>query len=459
MIRNFNYIFIGSINRSGGSLLARLFDGHEQVASYPLELPFPHNNFFYEICDNFAGIPMSVPIYEKKQLNFESKFLYPGNYSRSLIPKKMNEYSFDKLDLLDVPKSKPKIKITWGKERSDPIGVRKNYLEKSFYDVVKTEFNYENFIKNLTTNVNQDTSWVEAHNLRHLAFFENWDNGRHINKNTTHIVCHDSGGLYLTNLQDYFKIYKNSRFIVPVRDVLGYIASEKVRLARIFFGARRFNKPKLPFFLIKKFKGYDLKAKVRNWSTALTRTYLLQQKFGKTKNFLVYSNENLILNTEKVMRSFSKNINIKYDEILCEPTIGGNLWSGNSHYGKSKGINTSTLYNYNKVLDKEEIDFINENVGDLNSQILSQKNSFLDLTDLEEKLFNDIFYQKKYFDNIDKITLYYSLVNNAGRKINVQKVSKLSIIALIFSAYAYILNIPRILKLRFFPGFGKQNYT
>ena len=39
---------------------------------------------------------------------------------------------------------------------------------------------------------------------------------------------------YITNIDEFFQIYNDSRFVIPVRDVLGYIASEKIRLARIF---------------------------------------------------------------------------------------------------------------------------------------------------------------------------------------------------------------------------------
>ena len=56
-------------------------------------------------------------------------------------------------------------------------------------------------------------------------------------------------------------------------------------------------------------------------------------------------------------------------------------------------------------------------------------------------------------------SLYYSLVNYGGRKVNVKKVSKLSIFAVLFSIYVYIYNIPRLIKLKYFPGVGKQNYT
>jgi hypothetical protein len=114
----FKQIFIGSINRSGGSLLARLLDGHKKIVSYPLELPFPHNNAFYQISDNFAGIPMSVPIYEKNKLDSDSLFLYPGNYSRSLTPNDidLSENLFSKYDLLDIPKDKPKLYMSGEKK-------------------------------------------------------------------------------------------------------------------------------------------------------------------------------------------------------------------------------------------------------------------------------------------------------------------------------------------------------
>ena len=51
---------------------------------------------------------------------------------------------------------------------------------------------------------------------------------------------------------------------------------------------------------------------------------------------------------------------------------------------------------------------------------------FLDLTKTKESLFKDIILSEKYFSDLK--TLYYSLVNYGGRKVNVKKVSKLSVI-------------------------------
>ena len=69
-------IFIAGINRSGGSLLARLFDGHKNLASYPLEIPFLHDNSFFKIFENYAGIPMTVPSKFDGNVSSISKHLY-----------------------------------------------------------------------------------------------------------------------------------------------------------------------------------------------------------------------------------------------------------------------------------------------------------------------------------------------------------------------------------------------
>ena len=454
-------IFIGSINRSGGSLLARLFDGHGNIVSYPLEVPFPHDNHFYKITDNFAGIPMTIPAYDESgKLQKDYLSIYPGGAARSLTPDEtIAGADFDKFDLAGVPKIRPKALFKWGKEKSDIIGVRKNYLEKSFYDDVRTDFNFNGYITDFKKLSDNKKNWDEIFNARHLAYFKNWDNGKFLTKDVTHVVTHDSGGLYLSNPDVFFSTHKDSRFIIPIRNVLGYIASEKIRLARIFFGTRRFNKPNLPFFLIKRFEHYDLNAKIRNWSTAITRCLLLQRKFINNNQLIIYSNENLVNNTEKVMRQFMKNLNLNYEEVLTEPTIGNRKWGGNSHYGKSNGVNKNLQDNYKKILNDKEMLIIQKECFDLNEKIINQKGDFLDLTNINEKYFKDLNYQKKYFDDKEKITLYYALVNNCGRKINVQKVTKLSLIALLFSFFAKIYNTPRLIKQRYFPGAGKQNYT
>ena len=65
-MRSFKTIYIAGINRSGGSLLARLFDNHTKILSYPIELGFPRNHQFFHIVENYTGIPQSIPTFDHK---------------------------------------------------------------------------------------------------------------------------------------------------------------------------------------------------------------------------------------------------------------------------------------------------------------------------------------------------------------------------------------------------------
>ena len=89
-------IYIAGINRSGGSLLSRLFDGHPDILSYPTELGFPIDNNFYEITDSYSGIPQTIP-----DINFN----------------KNNDF----YSIIDITKKKHEYSTTWGKETADPL--------------------------------------------------------------------------------------------------------------------------------------------------------------------------------------------------------------------------------------------------------------------------------------------------------------------------------------------------
>ena len=54
-MKKFKTIYIAAINRSGGSLLARLLDNHSKVLSYPIEIGFPTFDNFYEVHETMDG--------------------------------------------------------------------------------------------------------------------------------------------------------------------------------------------------------------------------------------------------------------------------------------------------------------------------------------------------------------------------------------------------------------------
>lgn len=426
-------IFIGGINRSGGSLLARLFDGHPDVATYPYPIGFPRDNNIYPIFESFAGIPSTVPSYDPA-----------GNKNI--------------FKLLDIPEEKSKVVLKWGKETSDPIGIRKNYFEHNFYDKVKTDFDFDKFKKSFNEFGKKAQNIVELYEARHKAYFLAWDNGKY-DQNKKYIVLQTSSGLYLTNADKYFEEFKDSTFIHPVRDVMGYIGSEKTRLARRYYGSRRFSYPRFPNFLVKTFRNYDLEAQIRAWMVAITRVALLQEKYGAYNRFIVYRNENLLNKTEETMRSICEKIGLNYHPILLKPTIAEQPWSGNSHQGKQKGINKNLATYYHKVLASDEIVAIEKATAPIREYLCSDEQTPVNLADIPKDVLFDYKYQKKYFNDDEKLALYSALLNSSRRRVMIKSPGFIAIIAYLYSKMVRIIHIPRMLKLRFFPGHGKQNYT
>ena len=431
-MKKYKTIYIAGINRSGGSLLARLFDNHSSILSYPTELGFPTDNNFFEIIDSYAGIPQSIPKFDRN--------------------KSINLYK-----LLGLPIDKPTYSTTWGKEKSDPLGVRENYLEKDFYGTIKTNFDFNKFTEcfdELSSNAN---TIKEIYDARHHAYFSAWENGKYL-KNQSHIVMQDSGGIYLTNIDDFYDQFKDSTIMYPIRDVTGYVATEKVRYARRFYGSRRFAWPQLPNHFVKKYDYYDIDAQVKGWLCAVTRVRLLQEKYGDNDKFIIYNHSALTSNPKKTMTALITKAGLKYENTLIEPTIAGNNWLGNSHYGPTKGISNTINKNYKKVLRKDEFDRINE-LSERISGHIDESNTPVNLLNIPEKYFYGYDMQKKYFHDKEKITLYYALTNSTKRRYNISKAPSYSFLAIIFSILVRIIHLPRMLKLRYFKGKGKQNYT
>ena len=137
---------------------------------------------------------------------------------------------------------------------------------------------------------------------------------------------HNSTGIFLDNFEDFFKNFQYSKVLVPVRNPIDYIASEKTRIARIFYGSRRFYKPVPPNYLVKIFDNYDLKALIRSWKVSVTRYRLLQESYKD--NFLFYRYEDLVNRTKETMNSLANFLDIEFNNILLKPTLAGKDWGG-----------------------------------------------------------------------------------------------------------------------------------
>ena len=424
-------LYLGTINRSGGSLFCRLLDGHPDVASFPVEMAFPNNENIAPDLENITGIPRIVPKYDKKDDYYKLVGL-----SKNII----------------TPVHK------WGKESSDAIGVRKNYLEKEFYGKVKTDFDFETYIMTFERLCLKALSYKDIWNAKSKAYFNAWENNRY-SGTMKYVVWHDSGGFYISNHKNYFQEFNESYWIYSLRNVLGYIASEKTRLARRFYGSRRFPKIKMPNHLVKIFNNYDLNSHIQSWMAAFTRIILFQEEYGINNKFLVYSYESLLKDTEKIMQLICRKTDLIYNPCLLNPTIAGKPWGGSSHQGKQSGINANLANYYSQVLTVEEIKIIRSICGPLIDFLESANSNLLDLTQIDKDVLKDYNYQKKYFHDEEKTALYSFVVNSPRRKYKIKAPTFHHLFAYLYSKVIRVIHIPRLLKLRLFPGIGKQNYT
>ena len=114
--------------------------------------------------------------------------------------------------------------------------------------------------------------------------------------------------------------------------------------------------------------------------------------------------------------------------------------------------------NYDKVLTKNEIEHIKNKTNKLIDKIDISKTP-INLLELPDNLFYDYSNHKRYFSDEEKIVLYSALNNSIKRRGIIKKVSLYSILAIIFSLIVRIAHIPRLIKLRYSKGLGKQNYT
>mgnify|MGYP002028980480 CR=1 FL=1 len=418
------------INRSGGSLLARLLDGTESVVSYPMEVGFKFKDDLFGFIDKLTGSPIYIPDFDPK------------------------------IDILDYFEAKQKVDpvYEWGKEKSEIQGVRKNYLEKAFYEKsVSTDFNFQNYQNKLLDYSKNIKNNYELYEAKHKAYFESWSYTKDFK--FEHVVSHDSAGLFFYDFNKFFDFFPKSFVIIPIRNLVGYVAAEKTRIARQAIGTRRFSKPLPPNFLIRKFKNFSLDSIVRSWLIAFTRIRILQEQFGIENNIMVYRFENLVNKTDEHIKYICAKNNINFDNIFLKPTLMGKPWLGNSQQGKNNGINKDPNSYINKVLNSDEIEKIKILSNNVDLVLNQNSETVTDLTKIEEKYFYDYKTQKKYSSDLEKWAIYCSLSFRGFRDSKIQKPYFLQIIYYLFSKFVKFSHIPRLLKQKIFKSKGKQNYT
>lgn len=287
------FLHIGGDSRSGGSLLARLFDGHPEVPSYPFE-----NEFFEErngSLINFSAFRESAN---------------PSDIEKQEVVNKIRKFGKDLLQT------------------------------KQRYGTDDSKFDYTQFREGLASMVSKEMSDQEIYDCVHENFFQVFENS---NITSAAAISNHCSRTFAADLKQFFSTFEDGYFIHTIREPKAVTASLK---NYSFFATGK--KPDLipPNFI-------DLS--IDRWLLAACMAVKNRKQFGN--RYLIVLYEDLIVNDKQTLEGICNKINLNFNEGMLVPTFGNKVWGGNSSFGKMPAkVSSQNLEKYKEVLCKEEQD-------------------------------------------------------------------------------------------------------
>ena len=296
-------VLISQIQRSGGSLLSQLFDGHPELHAHPHEL----------------------------------KIGYP------------RKYTWPKLDLNDHPKQ-------WFETLFEPsvldhfkTGYKKQKnLDETFLFLSLPFLQRELFLNYFDS--------VEAKALRDIfdaymtSYFGAWLNNQNSFGQKKYITAFTARlSMEKENMEAFFEIYPNGRLISVIRDPKNWYPSAVKHKPLVYDDIN---------------KSLDL------WQKSARAMLWNKERFGDRVCILTF--EDLVGNTESVMRYLAEFLAIKFDDDLLMPTFNKYPIKANTSFNAQQhGIINSTLTRH-KSLAPEELEIIDRMTKELHREVLSQ---------------------------------------------------------------------------------------
>jgi hypothetical protein len=295
-------VLISQVQRSGGTLLSQLFDGHSELHAHPHEL----------------------------KIGYPTKYTWP-QIDLSDSPHRWLETLFEYSVLSHFKKGYKK-----EKKRDD-----------AFLFLFLPSIQREIFLNYLSS--------IDSPTLRDVfdgymtSYFGAWLNNQN-SYGEKRFVTAFTARLAMTraNMESFFDIYPDGRLISLIRDPKNWYPSAIRHKPRVCRGIR---------------DGMDL------WKKNAQAMLRNKERYGD--RFCILTFEDLISKTESVMGYLAKFINIKFEDILLEPTFNTYSIRANTSFKAEKsGIIKSTLQRY-KTLAPQELEFIESTSKDIYGQVLS----------------------------------------------------------------------------------------
>jgi hypothetical protein len=294
--------------RSGGTLLARLLDGHPQCHAHPHELLIG-----YPKAHTWPELPLDEAPevwFAKLKEGYLSTLYLKGR--RKIPLKAADEKSKGSYPFLLPPSFQRQIFLE-EVERRSPIT-----SERQILDCYMTSL-FNGWLDNQTLRA-ADKRWVVAFSPRRA-----WADG----------------------LDKFFELYPDGRLISILRDPLSWYTSAQGRDPDA-----------------------DTSGQLEIWKRSAREMLEAGRRFGD-RVFVIRFDE-LLLDTGATMRRLAEFLDIEFVPELTVPTFNGYPVGANSSYSERRtGVVTDPVERYKKVLSEEQHDFIREECESLDEEALA----------------------------------------------------------------------------------------
>jgi len=286
-------VLISQIQRSGGSLISQLFDGHPQIYCHPDELMIGHPKKY---------------IWPKINLNNHPRDWFKILFEESVIDHFKNGYTkghnSDKtFPFIFFPPLQKKIFLNTVNS-VEPIKLR------DVFDAYMTSY---------------FGAWINYQNLYGPKKF--------ITGFTPRL------GMVEDSIDSFFEVYPDGRLISSIRDAKNWFPS-----------AHRHP--------VKDGRYSDIRVALNQWVESAQAMVRNKDKYGDRVCIIRF--EDLIRDTEAVMRYLAAFLDIEFDPILLTPTFNKSPIAANTSFKPEQpGIMAGTLSRY-KTLTQEQIEIIDE---------------------------------------------------------------------------------------------------
>ncbi|MEX0803109.1 MAG: sulfotransferase [Candidatus Binatia bacterium] len=293
-------VLISQVQRSGGSLLSQLFDGHPALAAYPTELRFGFSqNDQWPLVDPRQDHDQNYELLvDLKLCRFmQHGYIKGGRKLFSPEQRKMVERQVERLRFFLVPR----IQYLVFKQlfESAPPKSSRDIFDHFFTANFNAWLDYQGRL--------DEKKWITAFAPR---------------------LAHDD-----VRTAAFFDSYPDGRLIQIIRDPRTWYPSAKNHRKSVLDGK----------------KSGDLLAM---WVESAESMLRNKARYGDRAIILTF--ENLVGNTERTMRGLARELDIDYHPILLQPTFNGAAIQANSSFGIGQfGVIKSPLARASKLSEAE----------------------------------------------------------------------------------------------------------